>query len=150
MPVILFPRQPETSASLAAFEAQHQLRLPDEYRQFLLQYGGATLSPHYFDYPHPWTQELDRTALDQFDTLPEAEQAMYHLAKLIPPVYLPIASNNPGDVVLLRTDVAHAGQIFYWVNGLLLDRGDDPYYVGNIAHLADTFSAFLALLQPEI
>jgi hypothetical protein len=149
MPVTLFPRQPETSASIAAFEAQYQLRLPDEYRQFLLQYGGATLSPHYFDYPCPWTQEATRTTLDQFETLPEAEQALLNLAGEIPPVYLPIASNNPGDVVLIGSDSSNLGQIFYWVNGLQLDRGSDPYYVGNIAHVANSLGEFLALFQPE-
>jgi hypothetical protein len=135
-----------TAQELAAWETNTGLKLPDDYRRFLLAWNGGTVSPFVFSHRHleaapheqqrilevlsDWDDVLDDSRLDDDPTI-----------RAVPPQHLVIGT-DPRDVcILLSLAPDTYGRIRTWYKNYDQAWGEP----GNdqVGEVAESFSAFL-------
>jgi hypothetical protein len=142
-----------TDAQIEAFEASFGHRLPDDYRQFLLDVNGGRL-----DRAH---REFDQGVVNRLFSLDDTEdesrdlatQANRERALLRSPDLLYIGHDDGGASILLALAGEHRGEVWFMLTGdfgrphdanprvLWHDRRDTR-------KLADSFEQFLRALRP--
>ena len=139
-----------TEEELAALEERFVFRLPDDLRQFCLQYNGGLL---------PTGAEIDpeRCKLTDFlaikyplmesipimDTLLEWQK----MDGFIPMYYIPFCNDEAGDSYYIRVDEVGYGKVYYIFSEFLDDFLADSEGAGLIA---GSFTEFLELIHfPE-
>ena len=139
-----------TEEELAALEERFVFRLPDDLRQFCLQYNGGLL---------PTEAEIDpeRCKLTDFlaikyplmesipimDTLLEWQK----MDGFIPMYYIPFCNDEAGDSYYIRVDEVGYGKVYYIFSEFLDDFLADSEGAGLIA---GSFTEFLELIHfPE-
>jgi hypothetical protein len=137
--------------SLHRFERQHDLRLPEDYRQFLLKHNGGAPSPmNTID-----SEEEGRaTSSDvQFfygihngENWASIEWILECFAGRIVEEGLPIASDSGGNQYVLITRGEREGQIYFWNHELETDL---PSYQ-NMSRVAGNFAEFIEKLYEYV
>ncbi len=144
---------PTDAAAVAAFEQSLQARLPQEYRDFLLESnGGEPADPafRFGDEAEPYADSAVRYFFSIGDHPRYGlayQHKIYTQAKRVPADMLPIATDAGGNLVLLALDGMLAGKVFFWdhdIEGLV----DDPSSAEHLAPLAESFGDFCAALRP--
>lgn len=136
-------------ARVAMLEAKLGTRLPDDYREFLLEHNGGRPKPAEFVFARrtgPYTDSL----VDWFLALYDGEHSNLEtvcgwLVNRVPDNLLPIAIDPFGNFVLLGLAGEHRGKVYFW------DHENEPIRQpdwSNIDLIADSFDAFLRGLTP--
>lgn len=140
-----------TESDVVAFEVRHRIRLPADYREFLLESNGGYVDGTYtFEIS---TQE-GRTTLQQFYRLrdkPRSTQTIEYMRSLtgtrLPSALLSIGSDLGGGKLCLGVDGPEYGKVFFWDPGRDFDETPDGSFE-NIHEVAPTFSDFLGRVTP--
>lgn len=121
------------------FELELKIKLPREYRSFLLNHNGGVPKPNCFN----------DSVVDYFFSIVNLK-GIYSIQsylntydKRYPTVFLPIASAG-GDLILLGLCAEYDSKIYYWDHDLEAQQSADKYF-DNISLIANNFSEFLDL-----
>jgi SMI1 / KNR4 family (SUKH-1) len=142
-----------TEAQIEAFERSYGHRLPDDYRQFLLDVNGGQPDKAHCDFDQGVVNclfSLDDTENDSCELATRAKRAR---ASLPSPDLLFIGHDDGGARILLALAGEHRGEVWFMLTGddarpddanprvLWHDRRD-------MQKLADSFEQFMRSLQP--
>jgi hypothetical protein len=147
-------RQPGPSISdqdLAALERELGVRLPDDYREFMLVHNGGRPEPA--DFPIPGEPVPDSWSTLQFFLSLNGQEYYtdlgWHLDMFrdrVPAELLPIAYDPGGNLVCLGIRGEHRGTVFFWDHELEAEEDKEPDY-RNLSFVAESFTAFLQSLS---
>jgi hypothetical protein len=135
---------PVTKADVEAFEQRHQIRLPQDYREFLLRHNGGTPVPSAFTFSDdPGSGSVVATLFSLHDKAPaDLDRVVKSLDW--PEAYalgvIRIGRDVGGSGLFLATKGKHPGQV------LFVDREASLRKPKPVV-LADTFDEFLAMLH---
>jgi hypothetical protein len=141
---------PADEARVVALETRLGTRLPEEYRQFLLDFNGGRPSPACFKLAlraGPYTDSM----VDWFLSVHVADKSnidtvLGWLENRKPPVLLPIAIDPGGNIVMLGIKGDVRGKVYFWHQDY--EPGNDHDW-SNIDLIADSFDAFMSGLKPN-
>ena len=145
-------QDPVGEADLAAWEAERGVRLPEDYRRFLLRTNGGFLRPFAFEL----TIEDDAVpgavhALDHlFDWKQVSRQTQEDIAahlRTTPPGWLAVGITEGELFVMLSLEAQTYGSVALWVSDYSTPWGQPPN--DRIHSLASSFEAFLDMLRPS-
>ncbi|MEZ6058500.1 MAG: SMI1/KNR4 family protein [Planctomycetaceae bacterium] len=141
---------PLTDAEISAFEKEHSLNLPKDYREFLLLNNGVFPTPDCVEF-----EEAGRkTASDVFCFFALGDERAglsmdWHIetyADRIPRDTVPVGRDSGGNLWLLSVRSSDAGSIFFWDHGSF-DTFDETD-LSNWPKIASSFHEFQELLAP--
>ena len=128
------------------FENEHNLLLPDEYKEFLEKHNGGIPNNSCF---------LDGRVLNFFFGLfnnPKLEESIeWHLNMYndrYPSSMLPIASAGGGDFILIGIKDEYISKIFYWSHDFEAEESGIQYFE-NIECVSNNLKDFLSMLTSE-
>lgn len=134
-----------------AFEKKHNLRIPDQYRQFLIQYNVASVEPFYFFIKHVNDIKPNDSTNDELGVFfgfagaddPEWDlewrMDIYVDSGRLSTDFLPIATDGAGNPICIGVADAVYGKIFIWWH----EKEND------LTCLADDFDSFLNSLRDD-
>ncbi len=123
--------RPFRSADLDSLEERIGFALPADYKRFLASHNGATLQTNVFS-----VSASNDSGVNSFIPLDELEKERRHIEEEVPKSAIPVAWAEGGNYVVL--DVRQGGGVFFW----------DHESPTPLTRLADSFDAFLEMLQP--
>lgn len=144
-----------TSKDIKRFEKQRGVTLPDDYRAFLLKSNGG-----YPDVDVAFSfREGGRpsdSVLSQFYPLDKGSEdsnldevyEMFVEAGRMPPNLVPIGDDAFGNQICLSVAGKDAGAVYFWDHEREPDPARKPVVFRNLSLIADSFSDFLASLEP--
>lgn len=149
---VLFSTGPLAPDRLQAAEHALGIRMPEDYRRFMLQFNGGRPKPRGFDIA--W--EEGRLGAEDWRTsslsilYPVEDSADENLVSMnrvtfegrIPKGTLAIASDAGGNVLLLALNGPYAGKVLFWVKDHEVEEGAVPGY-DNVGLVADSFQDLL-------
>ncbi len=153
----LFDSLPQTSKDrIEEFEQRHQIKLPADYVQFLLQHNGGRPELPVFSITND--PRLGSTGgivhffygLGTDVNLIDIEDAIEDYVSRVPSDLLPIADDVGGNAICIGISGERRGQIFFWDHSEEEEpdeQGNFTYY--NVAFVAPSFSDFIADLKAE-
>jgi cell wall assembly regulator SMI1 len=118
-----------TEAEIASFEQVAGMRLPDQYRAFLLQHNGAKPETNIFSTP-----DGNESGVNEFIPMGELLSASQHIDGVIGR-FLAVARDDCGNYVCL--DLDSEGEVFFWDH-------EQP----DKLRLAKSWNEFLQMLRP--
>lgn len=134
---------------LAALEKRLGLRLPDDYREFLLTINGGRPRTHeVFDIGKKDSSLLDILySAKRDDEHQDLTVFRRHrlLEKRVPRDLLPIGEDQGNSQICLGIGEENYGKVFFWD---LEDEREQPTYE-NVALIADSFAEFLDSLYSD-
>jgi hypothetical protein len=140
-----------TEPAVVSLEAELGFRLPDDYREFLLQYNGGQPEATVFRWGSGSymgsSVRYFYSVTEDFTFSLAYHYKIYALAGRIPKWTLPISPDAGGNLILLALGEAHPGKVFFWdhdIEGLVAD----PASPEHLTLLADSFSEFCNRLLP--
>lgn len=153
MPLKMYDTLPSPSTSdLDALELRLQIKLPPEYRAWLLQYNGGQPWPGNFRLRGKTraTENVSRFLAVHKD--PECNfENEYVFWKLttgrLPGELVPIAEDGCGNLVCLAFGGRDAGKVFFWDH----EAETEPASFVNVHLITDSFDEFIDMLaQPAL
>ena len=140
---------PLNAKALDDFERSNGVKLPDDYRAFLLSSNGGRPRPDRFVYLRDG--EADRSAVACFLGIHGGEhnrldRDLKIYRGRLPGSLLPIATDPFGNVIALGLAGAEAGKVYFWDHELEADDGEEPT-MENVFLIAGSLAEFLELLQ---
>lgn len=139
---------PANDAEFEACERRIGRTIPEPYRSFLRRHNGGTPSRRGFS----WTNEYGRAVLARvrsFFGVDDGEDGLMDCFETyrdrVPRDLFPIASEVGSNLLLMGTEGARTGRIFYWDHNWEAGNGEPPTY-RNVHLIADSLDAFLASL----
>lgn len=150
---------PTTETDVSAFEEKHGLKLPRQYRDFLLKTNGGKPENTYSESPDDRTAPIIKGALiDSFLGLGrdghDLDECIDVYTGRLPKHFIPIAGDQGGDLVILATGGKHEGKVYVWEHEEEYDIGfakpdDASDYYENVYLLGSGFNEFFESLQPQ-
>ena len=142
-----------TSEQLFEFEQKHNLKLPDDYRSFLLKYNGGRPNPEIIDFIQYGENQSDIVnylcGIHDGEYWASLEWHMESLNNRGPAGFVPFGYDPGGNIYLLGVIAEHFGKVYFWDHeneSMLYDKEPD---FENISIIADSFSEFLNKLHTE-
>jgi hypothetical protein len=150
--VIHESKQPTNEHEIGELERVLDIRLPSDYRSFLLRHNGGRPEPSsFFAYLGPYGDSRSHECVNRFLALYDGEYS--NLKKYIksykdriPVDFLPIARDPFGNLICLAVAGPDYGKVFFWDHELEADEGETPDY-RNISFVANSFDEFLNSLH---
>lgn len=148
-----FPYQapaPLEEATLIDWETASGVRLPADYRAFLLKTNGGALRPNTFDLVLPECPITDNVhavvrLFDWDEVLEESQEEIEPALRNLPPGYLAIGVTSTELTLLLSILPPNPGTIHAWVSDTMNAWGEAENNV--VVPVALTFTAFLDALR---
>ncbi len=140
---------PLSLSRLNDFETRTRIRLPEDYRQFLLENNGGQPEPAFFWIKRP----VDGSRVHRFYGLFEGKlpPSLYAYAgadrRGVPAGLLPIGDDGVGNLICIGVAAPRYGGVFFLDHDALSWR--HPNANGAINRLADSFSSFLLSLMED-
>lgn len=139
---------------IEGFEAEIGYRLPEDYRQFLLENnGGRPHPPYYFNVPgwqHSQSLVNDFKGIVSDNEGYGISQVLEIKGDVFPKGFIPIGRDPGGNHILMSLTESTRGEIYFW------DHEDSPDTqlnsvkdYTNIYPLADSFESFVNSLKHE-
>ena len=132
------------------FEARRKVKLPDDYKLFLLDSNGGAPDPRTFEVPG-WP--FEGSALDFFYGIHDKKSSRLDRAcevytDRIPADLIPIARDAFGNVVCIGWKGKRRGKIYFWDHeNELDDQGSSRQDYGNVYLVANSLGEFLGKLE---
>lgn len=141
---------PVTESDIQAFETHLNARLPEEYRQFLMQHNGGKPEPRCF--PVDIDGFPNEDCITYFLCLSDTEQdSLSKTLKIyrnrIPANLLPIALPVAVDLVCLSISGDDYGTVYFWDHNWEVTEYEPDYT--NVHFVAHSFNELLNNLYPE-
>ena len=137
-------------ADIATFEVTIQGKLPDDYREFLLNENGGRPEPRVFHFKTRDGLGEDLAVHFFFGLhagqLGSLKRIWIAFKSRLPIGYLPIAKDSFGNLIVLKIMGDGMGSIHFWDHEQ--ENGDLPT-LGNISFVANSFSEFIDALEPS-
>jgi hypothetical protein len=139
--------RPLSTGDIETLEARVGLKLPEEYKGFLLRYNGGRPRPNAFP-----IQGLAKNPLGVIqvffgiDDPVESCNLDWNLKTLngrLPPNLFPIACDDGGDIICLSLFGDDVGNVLFWD---CYNEPDEPSYA-NVYRIAESFGSFIDALQ---
>ena len=128
---------------ISEFEKKYDISLPNDYKQFVLQYGSGYIKDGYCYRPiekSPLTPEDGYDSTDYFygsDIAENIEEYQNELEGML----LPIADANGGDYICIGIKGKYKEQVYYWFH-----EGSDEMEE-NLSLIAKTFTEFISSFE---
>ncbi len=136
-------QEPISEREIVDLESKCRIKLPVDYRDFLLKYNGGRPEPNCFDFKNT----DDGSDVKLFYGFRKNYE--YNLGKQIelrqnrlPIDLFPIAEDSGGNVICIGIRGEYSGKIYFWDHELEADAGEVPDF-SNITLIADSFQEFL-------
>lgn len=136
---------PLDDAQLDTFEQQVRVRLPAEYRAFLMEHNGGRVRPRKLRME---AGAYSTGSVQYFLSVGPPTHVEQDWADLkdpacprMPPEHIPIAECEGGDYLTMVIDGPKRGQIFYWSHE---EEGDETYTYDNLYFVAASLEDLLA------
>ncbi|UYZ63417.1 SMI1/KNR4 family protein [Hymenobacter weizhouensis] len=140
------PFGPVNPADIAEFEETNEITLPSDYKDFLLQHNGGR--PLYSkvagtDVEVKWLYSMieEPAWASLFNALDVYEGR-------IPSWYMPIGTDSGGNLYIMSLYKKNKGVIAFWRHEEEAEENGSDYFE-NLTHIADSFTEFVHLLQPN-
>lgn len=138
-----------TNRKIAEFEAKRQIKLPIDYRTFLLSTNGGCPEPDAFpirDNPndsHGLIQQF--FSLGSKDEDYDLDENIEVYTERIPVNLLPIATDPGGNILCISTHGEDFGTVYFWDHSFEGLPSDKPDY-HNVYFIAESFDRLLDTL----
>jgi hypothetical protein len=138
---------------LLEFEQRHNIKLPEEYRSFLLQFNGGRPKPEIIDFIQYGDDQSDMVnylgGIHNGEYWASLEWHIDSLKSRIPKGFIPIGDDPGGNAYLIGTDGEIFGQIYFWdhENEAALEEKEPDFK--NMSLIANSFTEFLNKLRSE-
>lgn len=133
---------------LILFERKIGARLPEEYRQFLIEHNGGKPSP--CDFKISETEGEDSLhhfyGLHSGPSYLNLEQAYKNHKGRVPTTMIPFADDPAGNAICIGIGGNDTGKIFFWDHELEVEEDDNEPSCQNITEISNSFSGFLNAL----
>jgi hypothetical protein len=133
-----------TDSEITKFEWRWNIKLPQKYRDFLLQYNGGTVQPDIFRYEREDSPDAG-FILSFF--LPINQKYQFNIehyleiyAGRIPKAFLPIADTAGGDPICLKITGDDIGSIYFWSHE---HESEEEDYLDNLYYVAKDIDELL-------
>ncbi len=141
--------EPISESKLTGFESELGIKLPSDYRNFLLKHNGGRPHPNVFDVLVEGS--ILRTGVNRFLGFSDSESETFSnyfevYADRIPKNLFPIATGLSVDLICLSIRGEDYGKVYYWDHNWEVTDGEPDYR--NIHLIADNFADFLNKLYP--
>lgn len=155
-----------SEVEIFAIEEKLGVRLPEDYRDFLLEVNGGYPARSGADAVRfqihwrnqPWAASFPYASLDCLYTsssVPEMSLARIRDDKLwsqirgtVPRDTIPIGRDRSSNAILLGIKGENRGKVFFWVNDYASTDDDAEPTYDNVGFIANSFSEFLESLYP--
>lgn len=145
---------PLTEADIQQVEQEINVRFPDQYRQFILQYNGGRPIPNVFMIPDDRIPGQS-SMLDWFYCIDLSDEYNHLLRNLdvfrdrMPSDCVPIGCDPGGNQICLIVSGAQTGKIYFWDHEEEADEGEIPTY-RNMYLIAESIDDLLnnKLMEP--
>jgi hypothetical protein len=141
------PCTPASEEALADTERQLEVRIPEDYREFLLEVcNGGRPEDNIFE------QEGVSAGVASFFGVghPEDDEDMIKVYEIykdrVPSWLLPVADTDEGNLICISIRPADEGAVYFWDHELEAEEGEPPSEE-NLTRLSDSFSAFASALR---
>jgi len=145
------PKPPLSEARLVQVEEKIGIRLPEQYRRFLLKYNGGQPIPasfHYKTEAGPYSGSMVDWFLAIYDGEYNNFESWFELCKgeqpRVPANLVPIAHDPGGNLICISVSGSDQGAVYFWDHEN--EAEDEPDY-RNVHLIDDTFDEFLAHLK---
>jgi hypothetical protein len=136
--------------ALTHFEDSHHLKLPEDYRAFLLKYNGGTPSPDIIDFVEDGREtSSDINYLYRIHEGPYWASLEYGLETFqgrIPEPFISIGYDAGGNQYLLGIQEPYRSKVYFWDHELESNEGEPPTF-DNLSWVADSFTQWLEMLH---
>ena len=128
------------------FEETNEVKLPEDYKQFLIEHNGGR--------PYPYISPVANSDVQWIYGMvyePNYASLFWHIEifqKRIPSWYFPIANDSGGNLYLMSLYYENLGIIVFWDHEGETD-GDADQYFDNIKIVANSFTEFLNQLVEQ-
>ena len=138
------------NAVLEAIEQYLGFRMPNDYRNFLLEYNGDVDLPPFFYFKK---NDKNGSMLDSFFGIKKhTNDNILMNIKLyknrIPTNCLPIANDAGSNLILLAVKNKDYGKVYFWDHNWEAEDGAIPDY-SNLTLIADSFDEFINNLKSQ-
>jgi hypothetical protein len=134
-------------AMVSEWEARRGVRLPEDYRRFILTTNGGAIRPFTFEVSDPRIPARLHAVTCLYDwreMLEESQEGVPVHLRNTPPKHLAIGDTESELILMLSLDPSSFGAIVVWPKNLFEAWGDGMNTF--VVPLAQSFSGFLGLL----
>lgn len=133
-----------TEQKIIDIEKKYHLFFSEEYKEFLLKYGGKYIEDDYLYVP---IEKSPVTAKDGYDMMSyflgdDIEESIKHSYEIFKDNVFPIAEAPGGDFICMGSKGEYTGKIYYWWHEN--ERDDDPDNIrATLFLIANSFRDFI-------
>jgi cell wall assembly regulator SMI1 len=138
--------------ALVHFEKQHGIRLPADYRAFLLEHNGGEPNPNMIDFLESGRLQSDIVrffyGIHSGPEWARLDLSIEAFKGRMPDEFIPITADPFGNQFVLGVKAPYESKIYFWDHERELDE-DSHAIFENMSFVANSFSEFLNLLHDE-
>lgn len=140
---------PLSKEQIEVVEKRMGIRLPDDYKEFLMQFNGGQPEPATFDFTGVDGCEND-SVVNNFLSIHDGKEDNFEIDyffytknKRIPDNVAPIARDPAGNLICICLSGSNRGKIYFWDHELEFEKPGPS----NLAYIAKSFSEFFSMLH---
>jgi hypothetical protein len=142
-----------TVEKLEEFEQNYGIKLPDDYRSFLLRYNGGSPEPGIVDFVQYGDNQSDIVnylcGIHNGEYWASLEWYTQTYKGRIPVGFIPFGYDPGGNLYLLGIDGIHLGKVYFWDHENEAGLLDEEPSFENMSFIANSFAEFLSKLRAE-
>ena len=142
-----------TSEKLMEFEQAYKLKLPDDYRLFLLTYNGGSPSPEVVDFIEHGKKQSDIVnylcGIHEGEYWASLEWHMEMFKQRIPAGFIPFGYDPGGNLFLLGTNDENIGKVYFWDHENEAALFDEEPSFKNMSLITNSFTEFMNQLYSD-
>jgi hypothetical protein len=140
-----------TLERLFEFEQKYRMRLPEDYRSFLLENNGGSPSPEIIDFIQHGDKQSDIVnnlyGIHNGEYWASLDWHIKMLEDRVPAGFLPIGDDPGGNFYLIGVAGEHSGKVYFWDHENEAQLHDTEPDLENMSFIANSFTEFLNKLH---
>ncbi len=133
-----------TEAGIDSFQEKFNIRMPRDYKQFLLNINGGAPDKYWVPFEDDGDYISHFYGIHDGDNWLKLEHAVKDFAEAEPIRFIPVAISNGGNYFIMRINGENRGKIYFWDH----DEEDfEPPTFDFLIEISDTFNLFLDLIE---